>query len=65
MEKAVATNPKTTEQKKLTAVHVCVNCGRLSSRNDVDGAPTPSGVFKCSLCGYEGPLHVEIRQLDE
>lgn len=51
-------------KKRLVAVHVCIKCGQISERRDVDGLPHPSGIFKCSACGYEGQLNVEIREYD-
>ena len=48
-------------KEKLVPVHVCLGCGKPSRRSETDGVPNPSGVFKCSDCGYEGPLNIEIR----
>ncbi len=52
-------------KKKLVPVHVCLSCGKSSRRSEAGGVPSPSGMFKCSDCGYEGPLHIEIRELSE
>ncbi len=57
--------PDTQLRNKLTPVHVCQVCGSIARRDDSDGLPTPSGLFRCSLCGHEGPLHVEVRELAE
>jgi ribosomal protein L37AE/L43A len=52
-------------QKKFVPVHVCLSCGKPSRRSDIDGVPNPSGIFKCSACGYEGQLNIEVRELEE
>ena len=56
---------ETPTEQTFVPVHVCLRCGKSSRRADVEGAPTPSGIFRCSVCGYEGPLNIEIRGLDE
>ncbi len=51
--------------QKLVPVHACLGCGKASRRSDSDGVPNPSGIFKCSACGYEGRLNIEIREVEE
>ena len=51
--------------KKLVPVHACLSCGKASKRSDTDGVPNPSGIFKCSACGYEGRLNIEIREVEQ
>lgn len=51
-------------RKKFMAVHVCVECGHAAERQDADGVPSPSGIFRCPVCGHEGQLNIEIRESD-
>ena len=51
------------KQIKFVPVHVCMHCGKSSRRSDPDGIPNPSGIFKCSACGYESQLNIEIKEL--
>ena len=55
------------EVKQITfvPVHVCMHCGKSSRRSDTDGVPNPSGIFKCSACGYAGQLNIEIKELGQ
>jgi hypothetical protein len=41
-------------------VHVCISCGKVSRRDDPDGVPDSTGVFRCTKCGLEGPLNVHV-----
>ncbi len=50
--------------EKYLPVQVCVNCGHVSKRSDLDALPNPSGIFKCPACGSEGRLNIEIRELE-
>lgn len=56
--------PELVRPTKFVPVHVCSGCGKPSRRSDFDGFPNPSGIFKCSACGYEGPLNIEIREIN-
>ena len=56
------TDPVEGREKTFVPVHVCIHCGHVSGRHDADGVPNPSGIFRCSVCGQEGPLNVEIRE---
>ena len=49
---------------KFVPVHVYMRCGKPSRRSDPDGTPNPSGIFKCSACGYEGQLNIEIKEFE-
>jgi predicted RNA-binding Zn-ribbon protein involved in translation (DUF1610 family) len=46
---------------KLSAVHVCQNCGAGTRRCDVPLESVINGLVRCDTCGYEGPLNIEIR----
>ena len=41
-------------------VHQCTLCGKVSRRDEPDGAPDPLGAFRCSTCGHVGPLDLQI-----
>ena len=46
-------------------VHVCIHCGYLLRREEVDGLQVASGIFHCSKCDLDAPLNVEIRDATE
>lgn len=46
-------------------VHVCIYCGYLLRREEVDGLQVASGIFHCSKCELDGPLNMEIREATE
>lgn len=46
---------------KLRPVHVCKFCGAATERSDVNPDNTITGLVKCSNCGHEGDLNIEIR----
>jgi hypothetical protein len=48
------------EAERPVPVHICTGCGRVSRRDDPDGIPESTGVFRCTRCGHEGPLNVHI-----
>ncbi len=49
---------------KLLHVHVCVHCGSVFRREELEGRPNTTGIYPCSKCGVEGPLNIEIREVD-
>jgi hypothetical protein len=46
-------------------VHVCVRCGYLLRREEVDSRQVAAGIFRCPNCNSDGPLNVEIREATE
>jgi len=48
----------------LLHFHVCVHCGSSFRREEVEGRVHTTGLFLCSKCGREGPLNIEIRELE-
>jgi hypothetical protein len=46
-------------------VHICMNCTKVSRRDDPDGVPDLTGIFRCSVCGHEGPLNVQVITRDD
>jgi len=57
-------NPNS-QASKLIHVHVCVNCNSLFRRETFEGRALTSGIFHCSACGFEGPLNMEMRTVQE
>ena len=56
---------RTGSESPFMHVHVCIHCGYLVRREEVDGLQVASGIFHCSKCDLDGPLNVEIRQAAE
>lgn len=50
---------------RLIPVHVCVHCGRAIRREELEGRAHTTGIFVCPECGAEGPLNLEIREMNE
>jgi predicted RNA-binding Zn-ribbon protein involved in translation (DUF1610 family) len=48
----------------LLHVHVCVRCGSAIRREELEGRAHATGIFTCPRCGFEGPLNLEIREMD-
>jgi predicted RNA-binding Zn-ribbon protein involved in translation (DUF1610 family) len=49
---------------RLLHVHVCVHCANAIRREELEGRGHTTGVFLCPKCGLEGPLNVEVREID-
>lgn len=49
----------------LLHVHVCVHCGNPFRREEVEGRVHTTGLFLCSKCKVEGPLNIEIHEVDD
>jgi predicted RNA-binding Zn-ribbon protein involved in translation (DUF1610 family) len=49
----------------LLHFHVCKHCGAATRREEFEGRALTSGIFLCPKCGLEGPLNVEIREVQE
>ena len=48
----------------LLHFHVCIHCDGAFHREEVEGRVHTTGLFLCPKCGIEGPLNVEIREID-
>jgi hypothetical protein len=46
-------------------VHVCVYCGRVFRREEVEGRVHTTGLFLCPICEMEGPLNIEIHEVND
>lgn len=49
----------------LLHVHVCVNCGGAIRREELEGRAHATGIFTCPKCGFDGPLNLEIREVED
>jgi predicted RNA-binding Zn-ribbon protein involved in translation (DUF1610 family) len=45
--------------------HVCIDCGSSIRREELEGRGHTTGIFACPKCGAEGPLRLEIREVDQ
>jgi hypothetical protein len=50
---------------KFIHVHVCLHCDKVFRREEVEGRAHTTGLFLCPQCEVEGPLNIEIREMDE
>jgi predicted RNA-binding Zn-ribbon protein involved in translation (DUF1610 family) len=49
----------------LLHFHVCVHCGSAFRREELEGRAHATGIYTCPKCGVEGPLNIEIREIEE
>lgn len=49
----------------LLHFHVCIHCGSAFRREEFEGRAITSGILPCTKCGTEGPLNIEIREIDK
>jgi hypothetical protein len=52
-------------QSSLLHVHVCSHCTHVFRREEVEGRVHTTGLFICLRCGREGPLNIEIREMND
>ncbi len=64
-EEAVDIPNSSALRSSLLHVHVCVQCGSAIRREKLEGRAHTTGIFPCPKCGFEGPLNLEIREMDE
>jgi predicted RNA-binding Zn-ribbon protein involved in translation (DUF1610 family) len=50
---------------KLEHVHVCVHCGSAFRREEYIGRAITSGLYHCPKCGLDGPLNIEIQEVED
>jgi predicted RNA-binding Zn-ribbon protein involved in translation (DUF1610 family) len=50
---------------RLLHFHICVHCGSAFRREELEGRAHTTGIFICPKCGAEGPLNLEIREMNE
>jgi hypothetical protein len=48
---------------ELMRFHVFIHCGHTRRCEKINIAEIRSGIFSCPVCGLDGPLNVEIREL--
>ncbi len=49
----------------LLHVHVCTHCRNPFRREEVEGRVHTTGLFLCPKCEMEGPLNIEIHEVDD
>ncbi len=49
----------------LLHFHVCVHCGSAFRREEYIGRAITSGIYHCPKCGLDGPLNIEIREVED
>lgn len=55
---------KNEPHSSLLPVHVCLHCSSSFCREEVEGRVHTTGLFVCPKCGKEGPLNIEIHEID-
>jgi predicted RNA-binding Zn-ribbon protein involved in translation (DUF1610 family) len=58
------TNARLVPQPRFEHFHVCAHCGGAFLRDEFGARAITSGIYKCPKCGHEGPLNVEIREVE-
>jgi predicted RNA-binding Zn-ribbon protein involved in translation (DUF1610 family) len=51
-------------QPRFEHFHVCVHCGGAFRREEFGARAITSGIYRCPKCGHEGPLNVQIREVE-
>jgi len=59
------TNDSDVPQPRFEHFHVCVQCGDAFRREEFGARAISSGIYTCPKCGHEGPLNVEIREVED
>ncbi len=49
----------------LLHVHICGHCTAVFRREEVEGRVHTTGLFLCPKCGTEGPLNIEIHEVND
>ena len=57
--------PDESNARPLIHVHACIRCGGAFRREAFEGRMHATGIFPCPKCGIEGPLNLEIRELND
>ena len=50
---------------EMIHVHVWLECGHASRREESDGTPDTRGILHCSRCGHEGPLNDRVLDIND
>jgi predicted RNA-binding Zn-ribbon protein involved in translation (DUF1610 family) len=58
-------NEPSSSHNRFSHFHVCVHCGSAFRREEFTGRAITSGVYCCPNCEIEGPLNIEIREIQE
>ncbi len=52
-------------KRELHHFHVCVHCGSAFRREEYVGRAITSGIYHCPKCSLDGPLNIEIREVED
>jgi predicted RNA-binding Zn-ribbon protein involved in translation (DUF1610 family) len=52
------------QQPRFEHFHVCIHCGSAFRREEFSGRAITSGIYTCPKCGLDGPLNVEVREVE-
>ena len=52
------------QQPLFEHFHVCIHCGSAFRREEFSGRAITSGIYTCPKCGLDGPLNVEVREVE-
>lgn len=58
------TNDSNVPQPRFEHFHVCVQCGGAFRREEFGARSITSGIYTCPKCGHQGPLNVQIREVE-
>jgi predicted RNA-binding Zn-ribbon protein involved in translation (DUF1610 family) len=58
-------NESNLSRPRFLHFHLCAHCGSTFRREEYEGRALTSGIFLCPKCGFEGPLNVAIREVEE
>jgi predicted RNA-binding Zn-ribbon protein involved in translation (DUF1610 family) len=59
------TNNPSVPKPRFEHFHVCVQCGGTFHREEFGARAITSGIYTCPKCGHQGPLNVEIREIED
>lgn len=57
-------NDANLSQPRFEHFHVCIHCGCTFRREEFSGRAITSGIYTCPKCGLDGPLNVEVREVE-
>jgi predicted RNA-binding Zn-ribbon protein involved in translation (DUF1610 family) len=52
------------QQPRFEHFHVCIHCGSAFRREEFSGRAITSGIYTCPKCGLDGPLNVEVLEIE-
>ena len=65
VERSTIVSDSDEHKRELHHFHVCVHCGSAFRRDEYIGRAISSGIYHCPKCGLDGPLNIEIREVED